>query len=103
MLNTKLPCEIQRVLLAEYMAALEKVAAQLERAEVLNPSMDSIRLRGAELGSSRVFVKPLLQELKVGCNVARARYLEHRKEHGCSPEFQVSAEPVHSQFTVFLV
>ena len=72
MLTTNSPCEIQTALLAEYLDLLEKVrAAQLERAEVLRPSMDS------------VVIKPLVQELKVECNAARARYLEHRRGHGC--------------------
>ena len=72
MLNTKSPCEIHRRLLAEYQDLLEKVrAAQLEHAEGMRPRMDS------------VVVKPLFQELKVECNAARARYLDHRLEHGC--------------------
>jgi hypothetical protein len=72
MLDTQSPCEIQRALLAEYQDLLEKVrAVQVEPAEGLRPSMDS------------VVVKPLLQELKVECNAARARYLDHRREHGC--------------------
>jgi hypothetical protein len=55
MLTTNSPCEIQRALLAEYMALLEKVrATQLERAEVLRPSMDSavIKLYSKNLRSS---------------------------------------------------
>jgi hypothetical protein len=72
MLDTQSSCEIQRALLAEYQDLLEKVrAVQVEPAEGLRPSMDS------------VVVKPLLQELKVECNAARARYLDHRREHGC--------------------
>jgi hypothetical protein len=72
MLDTKSLCEIQRALLAEYMALLAKVrAAQLERAEIL------------KAGVSSVVIKPLIQELKVECNAARARYLDHRREHGC--------------------
>jgi hypothetical protein len=68
----KSPCEIHRTLLAEYLAVLEEVrAAQLERAEILKAGMGS------------VVIKPLLQELKVECNAARARYVEHRREHGC--------------------
>ena len=68
MLDTKSPCEIHRTLLAEYLAVLEKVrAGQLERAE-------------AGMGS---VIKPLLHELKVDCNAARARYVDHRREHGC--------------------
>ena len=69
MLDTQSPCEIHRTLLAEYLALLEKVrAAQLERAEA---------------GKGSVVIKPLLQELKVECNAARARYVGHRREHGC--------------------
>ena len=72
MLTRTSPCEIQTALLAEYLDLLEKVrAAQLERAEVLRPSLDNL------------VIKPLLQELKVECNAARARYLQHRREHGC--------------------
>jgi len=72
MLDTKSPCEIHRALLAEYLALLEKVrAAQLERAEILKAGMGS------------VVIKPLLQELKVECNAARARYVDHRRAHGC--------------------
>jgi hypothetical protein len=72
MLDAKSSCEIQRALLAEYQDLLEKVrAAQLEHIEVLRPSMDSVA------------IKPLLQELKVECNAARARYVEHRRQHGC--------------------
>ena len=61
------------MLLAEYQDLLEKVrAAQLEPTEGgLRPSMDS------------VVIKPLLQELKVECNAARERYLQHRRECGC--------------------
>jgi hypothetical protein len=71
-LPTNSACEIPRALLAEYQDLLEKVrAAQLERAEGLRSSMDS------------VVIKPLLQELKVECNAARARYLDHRRGHGC--------------------
>ena len=73
MLDTKSRCEIHRTLLAEYLALLERVrAAQLERAEILKAGM-----------SSSVVVKPLLQELKVECNAARARYVGHRREHRC--------------------
>jgi hypothetical protein len=73
MLTTNSPCEIHRTLLAEYQDLLEKVrTAQLERAEVLRAeAMDS------------VVIKPLLQELKVECNAARVRYLDHRREHRC--------------------
>jgi hypothetical protein len=72
MLDTKSLCEIQRALLAEYMALLAKVrAAQLERAEILKACVSS------------VVIKPLIQELKVECNAARARSLDHRREHGC--------------------
>ena len=72
MLDTQSPCEIHRTLLAEYMAVLEEVkAAQLERAEIPKAVMGS------------AVTKPLLQELKVECNVARARYVGHRREHGC--------------------
>jgi len=72
MLDTKSPCDIHRTLVAEYQDLLEKVrAVQVEPAEGLRPSTDS------------VVVKPLLQELKVECNAARARYLNHRREHGC--------------------
>jgi hypothetical protein len=72
MLDTKSLCEIHRTLLAEYLALLEKVrAAQLEGAEILEPGMGSLAIRS------------LLQELKVQCNAARARCLEHRLEHHC--------------------
>ena len=72
MLNMKSPCETQRTLLAKYMAVLEKVrTGQLDRAEILKAGMDS------------VVIKPLLPELKDECNAARARYLDHRREHGC--------------------
>ena len=43
MWETKSPCEIHRTLLAEYQNLLEKVrAAQVEPAESLRPSMDSV-------------------------------------------------------------
>jgi hypothetical protein len=72
MLDPKSPCEIHRTLLAEYLGLLEKVrAAQLEGEEILKPGMGSLAVR------------PLLQELKVQCNAARARYLEHLLEHDC--------------------
>jgi hypothetical protein len=68
MLTPNSACEIQTALLAEYQDLLEKVrAAQLGPAEGLRSSMDS------------VVIKPLLQELKVECNAARARYLQLRK------------------------
>ena len=73
MLTTNSPCEIQRTLLAEYQDLLAKVRiAQLERAEVFRAG-----------GMDSVVIKPLLQELKVECNAARAKYLDHRREHGC--------------------
>ena len=64
--------EIHRTLLAEYLGLLEKVrAAQLEGEEILKPGMGSVAIR------------PLLQELKVQYNAARAEYLEHLLEHHC--------------------
>jgi hypothetical protein len=73
MLTTNSPCEIQRTLLAEYQDLLENVRiAQLEREEVFRAE-----------GMDSIVRKPLLQELKVECNAARARYLDHRREHGC--------------------
>jgi hypothetical protein len=73
MLTTNSHCEIHRTLLAEYQDLLEKVrTAQLERAEVMRA-----------VGTNRVVIRPLLQELKLECNAARARYVEHRRECGC--------------------
>ena len=66
-------CEIHRTLLGKHQDLLEKVrTAQLERAEVLRAE-----------GMASVVIEPRLQELKVECNAARARYLDHRREHGC--------------------
>jgi len=71
-LDTKTRCEIHRTLLAAYLALLERVrAAQLERVEILKAGMGS------------VVIKPLLQDLKLECNAARASYLDHRRDHGC--------------------
>ena len=73
LLTTNSRCEIHRTLLAEYQDLLEKVrTAQLERAEVMRA-----------VGTNRVVIRPLLQELKLECNAARARYLDHRREHRC--------------------
>ena len=70
MLDTKLPCETQRALLAEYQTELEKMrVAQREHLEVLKAGMGG--------------AKPLLEELMNVCSAARSRHVQHRRDHHC--------------------